>query len=251
MSEPEIVTVETGGPARVVFTTRQGGVSTDGFGTLNLGASTGDAASAVRANRLAVCATLGISADRVSMCRQVHGDVVHEVKQPLRPGRFAGGLTGWPAGDALATGRAGFPLLVLGADCLPVLMWRRDVARVAAAHAGWRGLVEGVLERAARALGEPERAGAVIGPGIGPSRYEVSPGIARQFARRFGPTVVRGRHVDLAGAARVALAGVGVPSERITTVPACTYDEPERWFSHRRQGPSSGRQAGLIWLEDE
>lgn len=251
MIEPGIVSVQADGPARVAFTTREGGVSTDAYGTLNLGASSGDAAADVRANRLAVCAALGLDADRVSMCRQVHGARGHEVARPLRLGRFAGGLMGWPAGDALTTDRVALPLLVLGADCLPVLLWRRDVARVAAAHAGWRGLVEGVLEGAARALGEPARAGAVIGPGIGPSRYEVSPEIARQFAHRFGPTVVRTRHVDLAGAARIALVGAGVPAEHITTVPACTYEEPERWFSHRREGPATGRQAGLIWLEDE
>lgn len=242
--------MDTDTSARVAFTTREGGVSTDGYGSLNLGASTGDRPAAVRANRIAVCQRLGLDADRVSMCRQVHGSEAREVREPLRPGRFAGGLTGWPAGDALATEGPGLPLLVLGADCPPVLLWRRDTPRVAAAHAGWRGLVAGVLEGAVEALGGSDRAGAVIGPGIGAARYEVSYEIANTFARRFGPTVVRGRHVDLAGAARIALEGAGVPREHITTVSACTFDDERHWFSHRREGAASGRHGGLIWLED-
>lgn len=250
MSGPEVLRVETDSAAGLAFTTRREGVSTGGFASLNLGASTGDTAAAVRDNRLAVCEHLGIPADRVSMCRQIHGARVHEVARPLRRGRFAGGLVGWPHGDALVARAGALPLAVLGADCLPILMWRRDEPGVAATHAGWRGLVGGVVEATVEALGQPAHVGVAIGPGIGPARYEVSQELADRFAARFGARVVRKRHVDLAGAARLALMGSGVPTAHIQTIDACTYDEPDRWFSHRRDGPGCGRQAGLIWLED-
>jgi len=244
-----VIAHETGTRARAVFTTRVGGESGGPFSSLNLGASTGDAPGAVRRNRLVLCRALGIDADRVSMCRQVHGDVVHRVERPARRGRFAGGLVGWLRGDAMVTVEPWLPLLVLGADCLPVLLWRRDIGAVAAAHAGWRGLVGGVVERAVATLGAPAAVAAIVGPGIGPARYEVDDALRSRFASRFGEGVVHGRAVDLASAALAALADAGVPRGRITLVEACTYEEPERWFSHRRDGPRTGRQAGLIWLE--
>ncbi len=136
---------------------------------------------------------------------------------------------------------------MLGADCLPVLLWRRDRPEVAAAHAGWRGLVAGVLEEAVAALGAPERVAAAVGPGIGPCCYPVSAEVRERFAARFGAGVVAAPAVDLAAAARVALVGAGVPDAAIQTVEACTSCDAERFFSYRRDGAASGRQAGLVW----
>ncbi len=247
MNRPELIEVETDGPARAVFTTRRGGVSTGGHAGLNLGATTGDDPAAVRANRQALCGALGLDADRVTMGHQVHGAAVRVVDAPSRPGRFTGGLVGWPEGDGLATARVGLGLVVLGADCLPVLLWRRDRPMVAAAHAGWRGLAGGVLAAAVARLGDADRVGAAIGPGIGVEAYEVGSEVRERFAATFGGGTVRGRAVDLAGAARIALRRAGIPDSAITSLDACTSSDPRRFYSFRRDGAACGRQAGVVW----
>lgn len=247
MSEPELIEVPTGGPARAVFTTRRGGVSAGPLSSLNLGADRGDADEAVRANRTAVCAAARLDPHGVSLGRQVHGAGVLALDAPARPGLFAGGLRGWPEGDALATRAPGLGLMVLGADCLPVLLWRRDAPGVAAAHAGWRGLVGGVLRAAVRALGRPEAVGAAIGPGIGPCCYPVSAEVRGRFATAFGAAVVRPPAVDLAAAARAALVAEGVDDAAIVSVGACTSCDEARFYSYRRDGAACGRQGGLVW----
>ncbi len=234
--------------ASAVFTTRQGGVSEDSFRGLNLGATSGDRAAAVRANRRLVCQALALDSERVSMGHQVHAATVHVLGAPSRPGRFVGALRGWPVGDGLVTSRIGLALVVLGADCLPILLWHRDGTAVAAAHAGWRGLVGGVIERTVEALGDPARSAAAIGPAIGPARYRVGADVRERFAARFGDEVVAGEAVDLAAAARVALRAAGLPDSSIHAIEACTYDEPDRFYSYRRDGAETGRQAGIIWL---
>jgi YfiH family protein len=236
------------GPVRAVFTTRAGGVSEGPFAGLNLGAATGDRAEHVRENRARVCADLGLDPERVTMGLQVHGATIRPVDAPTRPGRFTGGLRGWPDGDGLVTDRPGLALVVLAADCLPVLLWRRDAPAVAAAHAGWRGLVDGVLPAAAAALGQPERIGAAIGTGVGPCCYPVSRELRDRFAAAFGEDVVHGDAVALARSARRALEAAGVPASAITEVEGCTSCEPDRLYSHRRDGRRSGRQAGIVWV---
>lgn len=251
MSAPEVVEVAVDAPARAVFTTRAGGVSEGPWSGLNLGADSGDEPGRVRANRRMLAGALGVDAGRVSMVRQVHGTAVHRIDEPSRPGLFTGDLRGWDEGDGLATGTPGLPVAVLGADCPPVLLWRRGRAGVAAAHAGWRGLVAGVLEEAVAALGDPGGLGAAIGPGIGPCCYPVSAEVRERFAARFGDAVVRGEAVDLAASARVALAGAGIPDGAITAVAACTSCEPARFYSFRRAGGPCGRHAGVIWNTGE
>jgi polyphenol oxidase len=244
---PELIEVPTGAAARAVFTTRRGGVSRAPLHSLNLGADRGDADEAVRENRRRVCDAVGVDPAAVSLGRQVHGAGVTTLDAPSRPGLFTGALRGWPEGDALATRRTGLGLMVLGADCLPVLLWRRDAPAVAAAHAGWRGLAGGVLRAAVAAVGEPGRLGAAIGPGIGPCCYPVSAEVRERFAGLFGDGVVRPPAVDLAGAARAALALEGVEDGAIVTVEACTSCEPDRFYSFRRDGAACGRQGGMVW----
>jgi YfiH family protein len=247
VNAPAVIPVDTrGAPAAAAFTTRRGGVSEGPFASLNLGSDRDDPDARVRANRERVCAALGVDASRTSMGRQVHGAGIRAVAE-APSGDFTGRLRGWPEGDGLVTELPGAPLVVLGADCLPVLLWRRDRPRVAAAHAGWRGLVAGVLERAVEAIGEPEALGAAIGPGIGPCCYPVSGEVRDRFAQRFGEGTLAGEAVDLAAAARTALVAAGVPGAAVSTIAACTSCEPERFFSYRRDGPATGRQAGVIW----
>jgi YfiH family protein len=247
VSAPELIEIETGAPARAVFTTRRGGVSEGPFAALNLGSDRDDPDDAVRRNRRLLCDALGLDAEAVSLGRQVHGADVRTLDAASRPGLFTGALRGWPEGDGLATRRPGLGLVVLGADCLPVLLWRRDEPAVAAVHAGWRGLVAGVLGAAVRALGRPERLGAAVGPGVAPCCYPVSAEVREAFARAFGQEVVRPPAVDLAAAARAALVGAGVAPSAVQVVEACTSCEPGRFYSHRRDGSACGRQGGVAW----
>jgi len=249
VTTPELIEVPTRAAARAVFTTRRGGVSRASFAALNLGAERGDDDADVRANRALVCGALDLDGDAVSMVHQVHGREVLRGGDREHRGRFLGDLRGWPDGDGLVSDVPGAALAVLGADCLPVLLWHRDRPAVAAAHGGWRGLVDGVVEAAAAALGEPARLGAAIGPGIGPCCYPVSAEVRDRFAARFGDAVVVGPAVDLAAAARRALRDAGIPDAAIQTVDACTSCEAERFFSFRRDGEASGRQAGIVWAE--
>jgi len=243
-----VIVVATDAPAGAGFTTRAGGVSGGRFASLNLGPDRDDPDENVRENRRRACAALGVDARAVSANRQVHGAGVREVSA-APDGGFVGRLRDWPEADGLVTGATGAPLAVLGADCLPVLMWRRDTPVVGAAHAGWRGLVAGVLEATVAALGDPAATGVAIGPGIGPCCYPVSGEVRDRFATRFGRAVLAGEAVDLAAAARRALVGAGVPDAAITTIATCTACEEARFFSYRRDGAGTGRQAGIVWAE--
>ena len=248
MSGPGLIEMETGVPVRAAFTTRAGGVSTGPLASLNLSADRGDRDEAVRENRRRLAAALGLDAERVSMARQVHGALVREVAGDDDRGVFIGGMRGWGEGDGLVSRQPGRALVVLGADCLPVLLWRRDVPAAAAAHAGWRGLVGGVLEAAVAALGDPARTGAAIGPGVGPCCYPVSAEVRDRFAARFGDGVLAPPAIDLVAAARRALVMAGIPGSAVQSAGACTSCDAARFFSHRRDGDVTGRQAGVVVL---
>lgn len=252
MSAPDPIAVDTAGaPARAAFSTRAGGVSAAPFRGLNLSADRGDDAAAVRENRRRLCTALGVDPDRVAMARQVHGAGVRVVGGDEHLGRFTGPLRGWPEADALVTREPGRALVVLAADCLPVLVWRRDRPAVAAIHAGWRGLVAGVVEAGVGALGAPDRLGAAVGAGIGPCCYPVSAEVRERFAARFGEDVVRGDAVDLVGAAERALVAAGVPAGSVTALGGCTSCDPARFWSHRRDGERAGRHCGVVWALEE
>jgi polyphenol oxidase len=175
--------------------------------------------------------------------RQVHGAVVQRVSAADGSGGEAVAIDA----DGHATPLHGVGVMVLVADCLPVLLGSEGA--VAALHAGWRGLAAGVLEEGVRALRELGGGGeiaAVIGPGAGPCCYEVGAEVHAAFA---GPTAPgrrsEGRNLDLPCLARERLEAAGVA--RIHDVGMCTICD-ERYFSHRRDALSAGRQAGIAWL---
>lgn len=245
----DLVTVDAGHLIVARFTTRAGGVSTGDWAGLNLGSTTGDDPAAVRENRRRLMAALRLDPERATLGFQVHGAGVRTILAPPRPGRFTGALSGWPEGDALVTDRPGIALVVLGADCLPVLLWRTDAPRVAAAHAGWRGLVAGVLANAVAALGDPAATAAAIGPGVGPCCYPVDAELRRTFGARFGAETIHGDAVDLALAARIELRRAGIPEPAITSAGVCTSCDPARFYSYRRDGARTGRHGGVIAIE--
>ncbi|MFI4869302.1 MAG: peptidoglycan editing factor PgeF [Steroidobacterales bacterium] len=231
---------------RAAFTLRTGGVSTGAYASLNLGARLGDDAFAVAENRRRVAAELVLPAEPLWLS-QVHGTTVVDADDH-RSGAAA------PQGDAAVTRLPGRVLAVLVADCLPVLLARRDGAAVAVAHAGWRGLAAGVLEATTAAIGGAgDELLAWLGPAIGPAHFEVGEEVRTAFCERdahaaaaFAPNE-RGRwQCDLHRLARQRLSALGLRS--IHGEPRCTYAQAGSFYSFRRDGVT-GRMAALIWID--
>lgn len=245
MADPRFIIPDWPAPAgvRAAVTTRGGGESGGPFASMNLGDHVGDDPGAVAANRARLRAALGLPAEPLWLT-QVHGAEV---------ARFGTGSAS-PRADAAVALEPGQVCAVMVADCLPVIFATRDGAAVGIGHAGWRGLAAGVLERTLEALECP--AGDVLawlGPCIGPEAFEVGEEVRQAFVgadpaaeRRFAPNP-RGRwQADLAGLARDRLAALGVTD--IRGGGECTYADPARYFSYRRDGVT-GRFAALAWLE--
>ena len=222
-------------------TTRAGGVSEGSFASLNLAAHVGDQAQAVAANRARLRAALLLPGEPLWL-RQVHGAevAVHDGAQVE------------PTADAAVAFERNRVLAVLTADCLPVAFAAADGSRVGIAHAGWRGLLAGVLERTVAALGVPgEQLLAWLGPAIGPAAFEVGTEVRAAYvaaepadAAAFTPNA-RGRwQADLYALARARLGRLSVG--RITGGEACTLSDAARFYSYRRD-PGAGRMATLIW----
>ncbi len=236
-------------PVRAAFTTRHPGRSVGAFASGNLGSACGDDPDAVRANRVALSSRLGFDPDRAVTLDQVHGSAVVTIGRVGGDGAFTGAMTGFGDADAAVTGAPGVALLAMGADCPVVLAWDAGGLAVAAVHAGWRGLIGGVLEAAVVAMGSPVTSmRAVIGPHVRPCCYPVGQEVRAGIATRFGPDVVRGASVDLGACCEGALLAAGLSPGAIARVPGCTACDQDRFFSYRRDGGETGRQAGVVWL---
>ena len=225
-------------------TTRTGGFSPAPFDSLNLGYGSTDDPETVRRNRQRLTQGLGL-ADDPFWLRQQHGSVAVRADTGPRD----------PCADASFTGRPGVACAVLTADCMPVLFCDRAGSRVAAAHAGWRGLAGGVLESALEGLGRPPEEILVwLGPAIGPECFEVGPEVREAFevvdpgaGAAFRPGTGDRAFADLFELARRRLALRGVNA--VYGGGLCTYSHPNRFFSYRRDGRRSGRMASLIWMD--
>lgn len=226
------------GRAGAAFSTRLGGASETPFDSLNLGLLTGDDAERVRANRVRLAAALGLDPAAVAIGRQVHGSelLVHGDRLDHS---LAGGGEQPPEADGHVFGSPG-AALVLVADCLPIVLAGERGAAVV--HGGWRGLAGGIVERAARQVAASQM---LIGPGIGACCYEVGDEVAQHFSG-LGEGIIEDRNLDLAAAAAELGRRCGV--ERTVIAGVCTRCNPHLFFSHRGQGPRTGRQAGVGWL---
>jgi YfiH family protein len=219
------------------------GVSVAPFDRCNLGENSGDDSDAVAANRAGLVAALGLPA-APRWLRQVHGTGVV---------RFAAADAGQPTADAAVTDTPGVVLAILTADCLPVLFAARDGSEVAAAHAGWRGLVGGVIETTVAAMHHaPADLVAWLGPAAGPDVYEIGDEVRDAFladdpaaAGAFVATRPGHWRIDLFALARRRLARAGVAAVEGGGV--CTISDPRRFYSFRRDG-RTGRQASLVWI---
>lgn len=223
----------------VCFTTRRGGFSEPPRNSLNLGILTGDDRETVLRNRALMVSALGIDGGRIRMGLQVHGSRILE-HDDYGQGRFLSPVDEPPEADGHITLKPGLPLLVLGADCLPVAV--KGPGGLAMLHCGWRGL-SGPLVRDAVARVDGEA--AVIGPGIGPCCFEVGDEVRHAFAE-LGEGIFDCRQCDLPAVARIRLESAGV--DRIETAGLCTHCASGDFFSHRRDGGSTGRQAGIAWI---
>jgi YfiH family protein len=228
------------GPYTVAFSTRLGGVSEGAFASLNVGRETGDEPARVFENRAHLCHELEIDPARATLARQLHGAVARRAE----PKGLLSEDIDFPECDALWSEEPGQGMLLVTADCLPIALAREDGERpgLALVHAGWRGLLAGVIESTARALGRG-RIRAALGPAIGPCCFEVSDEVAARFRRQFGREVAHGRNVDLWLAAEKALENAGC--SEIERIKICTSCHPELFFSHRRDQGHTGRQ-GVI-----
>jgi YfiH family protein len=226
--------------ARVVFSTRKGGVSEGPYSSLNLGILTDDDPARVGRNRELLAETLGLDAGAVAMGWQVHGADIEEWTAPPPRGRdgFRHPGADLRRVDGHATTSAGLALLVLVADCLPVALASRG--RVSMLHCGWRGLAAGIVERGVSF--HEEVPAAAVGPGIGRCCYQVGHEVLDTFAGVEG--AARDRMLDLRAVAEAKLRSAGV--KRIEHVDLCTSCRADLFFSHRRDGGVTGRQAGLI-----
>jgi polyphenol oxidase len=220
------------GPYEVAFSTRRGGVSDGPFESLNLGLLTHDDSAHVAENRRRLCSAVGAELKSLAMNKQMHSATVNRAERGRRG----------EEGDGLWTDERGLPMLKLTADCLPIALARLDgKPALAVLHAGRRGLLEGIVEAGVDALGGT--LAAAVGPGIGPCCYEVGDDIAADYRARFGAGALNGRNLDLWTVAERVLRDAGV--ESVERVDVCTACNPEHFFSHRRDGPITGRQ-GVI-----
>jgi YfiH family protein len=227
---------------RAFSTTRHGGFSKGAWGQFNLGAHCGDHPDNVAQNRELLSALLP---SNPPWLRQVHGTEVGSWNDMHNdPDSEA---------DALVSSQSGQVCAVLTADCLPLFFCNKAGTKVAAVHAGWRGLAAGILESTVLAMdNDPSQLMAWMGPAIGPQAFEVGQDVYDKFTglnpenrNAFKPHKDRW-FADLYELARMALSRVGV--ERVYGGQYCTYSEPKRFFSYRRDG-ITGRMASLIWLD--
>lgn len=245
-----------GSPIRHGFFTRQGGVSCGLYAGLNVGLGSNDARDMVLQNRQRVCRWFGSDSSRLVTPHQVHSNIVFIADGPIEGER--------PRADAVATSAPGLVLGVLTADCGPILLADAEAGVIAAAHAGWRGAFDGIVDSTVAAMeslgAERSRIRACLGPSISSRNYEVGPEFIARFCGRdpalsrfFSPSKNDGYAMfDLPGFTMLRLAEAGVQAENLDI---CTYPDEERFFSYRRTTHRAesdyGRQISAISIMEQ
>lgn len=229
---------------RAFCSTRRGGVSLPPYDGFNLAEHVGDDRAAVEKNRQ-LLRTLLPGEPALQWLNQVHGTEVVEVAEP----------SGLLTGDGLVTSECGLACCVMTADCLPVVLASEDQSEVAVAHAGWRGLAGGILERAVSSMKTPAgELRAWLGPAIGPCHFEVGEDVRQAFLALplggaeecFRAGDGEGKYMaDLNALARLQLLAAGLP--RIDACNICSYCEADSFYSYRRDR-QTGRNATGIYL---
>ncbi|MCO6488675.1 MAG: peptidoglycan editing factor PgeF [Phaeodactylibacter sp.] len=227
--------------------TRHGGVSPLPYASLNLGLNTDDRPENVTENRRRFLAALGIPPGRLATSHQVHGNKVLLARQP---GHYEGY-------DALITDQKGIFVAVGTADCTPILVYDPARKAVAAIHAGWRGTAQQVAKEVLLAMQKefgtrPEDCHAYIGACIDQDNYEVDGNVAKHFSSGHKrEDAERGKwFVSLKGENKAQLLETGVPEGQIEVSPYSTWAHNEDYFSHRKEGGTTGRMLAAIGLPD-
>jgi YfiH family protein len=240
------------GGVAAAFPARTGGVSAPPFHSLNLGLSVGDRPGDVLENRRRLCAALGLSPGRLVVPGQVHGTDLRWVGEGEAERGAFDAETAIAGHDGLLTPATGLGLVISYADCVPVVIVAEGERGPAFAtvHAGWRGMLAGIVGRAAAELagGGRRLVAAAVGPSIGPCCFAVDEELRRRFESRF-PGSAGDATVDLWRCARHELEAAGVPAGSVSVAGLCTASDA-RFFSHRREGGVTGRHLAVAWREE-
>jgi len=236
--------------------TRTGGVSQPPFHGLNLAFHVGDDPARVLHNRRALCAPLGLSPEALVVGNQVHGDGVAVVDERCRGRGAFGDETAIEATDAMVTRTPGLCLVVLTADCVPIVLYDPVRSAVGVVHAGWRGTVRGITGKAVQAMVDafgtaPADLLAGVGPSIGPCCYQVGADVLEQVAAApwadanlISERTADGRgNLNLWEANRRQLVLAGVPPGSVEVGSLCTRCRADLFFSVRHDGATTGRFA--------
>lgn len=228
----------------VAFSARQAGLYPhDTIPGINVGLNTAEDQNRVWQKRVQFLEKLGIPVSSVVFARQIHSANVQYVTGP-------GTVDGT---DGFITDRPGLALAIQVADCAAVFIADRSRRVIGAAHAGWKGAAANILGNTVSMMqsagASPENMHAWISPCIGSSRFEVGEEVAEKFPAEFVlRTDFKKPHIDLKGFVRSQLMLCGLAGDQIYTAPGCTYDDPERFYSYRRDKDSAGRMMGLIMM---
>ena len=243
MISPQLTYYNMGTGVTAFSTTRQGGCSTGNYAAFNINGYCGDDEVHIAANKVALCSLLGIDSNRLVMPHQVHDCVVRRIDGPQQ-----GVIEGV---DAVMTDVPQLCIGVSTADCIPVLLYDSIHRAVSAVHAGWRGTVLRIVQKAVETMRDtygtaPADLQAVIGPGISLDSFEVGDEVYDQFlSAGFDMQPISRRdakwHIDLPMCNRLQLMEAGIPSNNIQMTNICTYQQYDRYFSARRLGIQSGR----------
>lgn len=236
----------------VAFTSRCGGASSAPYASLNLAFHVGDDPADVLTNRRRLCDALGLEFGKMTCAQQVHGTDVAIVGD----GEMGRGRDSYdasiPATDALATDKAGVPLAMFFADCVPLVLVDSRKRAVGVAHAGWKGVLGNIagalIERMGDAFGSsPGDLLAYIGPAISSRNYEVGSELIAAFGREFPDFVTLGdTHLDLPYLVQKSLDEAGVPRQNVAAADMCTIDKSDLFYSHRSEGGITGRHAAIV-----
>ena len=243
MISPQLTYYNMGTGVTAFSTTRQGGCSTGNYAAFNINGYCGDDEVHIAANKVALCSLLGIDSNRLVMPHQVHDCVVRRIDGPQQ-----GMIEGV---DAVMTDVPQLCIGVSTADCIPVLLYDSTHRAVSAVHAGWRGTVLRIVQKAVEAMRDtygtaPADLQAIIGPGISLDSFEVGDEVYDQFlSAGFDMQPISRRdakwHIDLPMCNRLQLMEAGIPADHIQMTNICTYQQYDRYFSARRLGIQSGR----------
>ena len=258
MIQPKLDYYTMGHGVTAFSTTRHGGFSTGNYAALNINRYCGDNEEDIRKNREALCETLGISDDRLVMPHQVHLTKVATIDEQLLSLNSTERQEALEGFDALMTNLRGVCIGVSTADCIPILLYDVEKQAVSAIHAGWRGTVGRIVEKAVEAMREaygtqPQHLVAQIGPGIHMDSFEVGDEVYAAFGQAgFDMAKISCKkqksHIDLPMCNFLQLTAAGVPANQISVSQICTFKQHDTYFSARRLGINSGRIYTAIML---